>query len=1122
MTWFENDSNRKNHREGCGMKVSLHGFVSRFLAASALLLTLSFVVRGQSQVFGALGGSITDPQHAAILGATVTARSLATDATSTTKTDGAGRFIIDNLQPGAYEVQVSAANFSTVTQSRVVVEVGLVTPVDIELGVAGQSQTVTVSGEAPIINTEQSVFATNMNQEAINNLPINSRRWSTFALATPGAVPDGTFGDISYRGVSYIFDNNTVDGAANTQAFFAEEIGRTRMAYSTSLNSIQEFQVTTDNYSAEYGRAVGGVVNAVTKSGSNQIHGDVFYFNRDNNIGGAYSPFATAAVLQPNGTYLTEPIKPEDERQQMGADIGGWIIKNKLFYYFNFDDQIHNFPAVNVPTTPANFFAPIVVAMPASCGTATESGSGAPKTLTTGQILACRGFTQTQVNAAVTEINSTTGTSPRTGDQTIYFPKIDWKPTENDTVTFSYNRVRWFSPFGVQTGSVVARSIDSNGNDYVHDDRGIVSWTRTLGASMTNEARFIYSRDFEFEYTTPSLPGEPVSSLTGLSPQVDINSCGFSGATPTVTLACGFTIGAPYYLQRAAYPDERRVQGADTFSINKHKHLLKFGVDITHVGDFLNSYASGDQLGEFSYTYYQDFLSDYIASTNNINGGKSCTSTSSCTTYLIPCYNDYFQTFGPLAFNVDTLEMGFFVQDDWHLTTRFTVNLGLRWDHESFPSTVLPNAAIPQTTTFPNDKKDWGPRIGMAWDIFGTGKTVVRGGGGVFYGRITNEQIYEALTLTGSASGQLSPTIFPTTGTSNSTGTPTTGEPIYPNILPTYNASVGTPNITYFPADTRMPMAEEFDAILEHEISPNTVVSVSYIGSIGRFLPTGIDTNLPTPTTLNYSVVGGPLNGESVTVPFFAGLRPNPSYQQMVMYCTCVTSHYNGVVGQFNRRMRAGLQFNLNYTYSSNTDDGASSAAITSPTPVNPYNLRAEEGNSALDVKNRFVATVVWQPPYFEHSSNAFTHWVLGGWRFAVDQIAQSGIPFTQSISGNEPSGLGATVSAGGVTGGKTSTRVPFVERNINFLPPTVNTDIRLARSFHIWERAQIEFTAEAFNLFNHVDYTAATTTAYSTGGTAAAPTLTYNSTSLGALTAANNGVFIGARQLQWGARISF
>jgi hypothetical protein len=1110
--------------------LSLRGFVSRLVAGAALVMALCTVAYGQSQVFGGIGGSVTDPQQGAIPGAEVTAENVATTAKSSAKTDSVGRFLIDNLVPGDYEVEVSATNFATASDLHLVVEVGLVTPLDVTMVVAGQKASVTVVSDAPVINAEQGVFATNLNEAAINNLPINARRWSTFTLSTPGTVPDGTFGDISYRGVSYIFDNNTIDGAANTEAFFAEEIGRTRMAYSTSLNSVQGFQVTTDNYSAEYGRAVGGVVNAVTKGGTNQIHGDIFYFNRDNAFGGAFAPFATAAVLNPStGLYSVVPIKPVDERQQFGGDVGGRIIKNKLFYYFNFDEQLHEFPAVDIPTTPNDFFAAITVAAPTGgCTQAMNfSGTAAPK-ITMGNILACRGFTQAEVNTAVTEINSTTGTSPRTGDQTIYFPKIDWKPDDKDSITLSYNRVRWFSPFGVQTGSVVNRSIDSNGNDYVHDDRGIASWTRTLGATMTNEMRFIYSRDFEFEYTTPAGTGEPVSTLTGLSPQIDISSstgtsgCGYNTTTTPVTaLPCSWTIGAPYYLQRPAYPDERRVEGSDTFSWSKGRNLFKFGVDVAHVGDFLNSYASGDQLGEFSYTNYQDFLSDYIAATNHINGGLVCQSVQASVTYSIPCYNDYFQTFGPLAFNVDTTETGLFVQDDLHLTTRLTVNLGLRWDRQGFPAAILANSAIPQTSNLPTSDKSWGPRLGLAWDILGDGKTVVRGGAGVFYGRITNEQIYEELTLTGSPSGQLSPTIFPTTGSSNSTGLPTPGEPIYPNILATYNPSVGTPNITFFPADTRMPMAEEYDVIFERQIAPSTVVSVSYIASIGRFLPTGLDINLPNATSVNYTISGGPFAGQVVSVPFFAGPRPNPSYQQMVMYCTCVTSHYNGVVLQFNRRMHGGLQFNFNYTYASNTDDGASSAAITSNTPLNPQNLSLEEGNSALDIKSRFVGTLVWQPPYFEHSSNALSRWLLSGWTVALDQVAQSGVPYTASVTGNEPSGLSATVSSGGPTGGKTNSRVPFLPRNSFFLPRTVNTDLRLARSFHLWERAQIEITAEGFNLFNHVDYTGEVSGAYTTGGSAAAPTLTYN-TSFGALTAANNGVFYTARQLQMGAKFSF
>ena len=153
-----------------------------------------------------------------------------------------------------------------------------------------------VTAETPIINTDQSDFSTNINQTTIANLPTNTRRWSTFALMTPGAAPDGNFGLVSFRGISGLLNSNTVDGGDNTQAFFAEERGRTRLAYSVSADAVREFQVTTSNYSAEYGRAAGGVVNAVTKSGTNELHGSGFYFFRDNKLG-ASNPFQTQTVL---------------------------------------------------------------------------------------------------------------------------------------------------------------------------------------------------------------------------------------------------------------------------------------------------------------------------------------------------------------------------------------------------------------------------------------------------------------------------------------------------------------------------------------------------------------------------------------------------------------------------------------------------------------------------------------------------------------------------------------------------------------------------------------------------------------------------------------------------------
>ncbi len=241
-------------------------------------------------------------------------------------------------------------------------------------------------------------------------------------------------------------------------------------------------------------------------------------------------------------------------------------------------------------------------------------------------------------------------------------------------------------------------SIDSNGDDYVKDDRAIAKWTSTIGAWATNEARFIFSRDFEFEFPTPSLPGEPVSSL-GYSPEADIFGCGY-GASGT-TLACTYYIGTPYYLDRYDYPDERRIQGADTFSISKGKHLIKFGFDLIRTSDLLNAYVSGDQFGEYEYNDLGDYISDYLTAVDKLP--NACLSSAGAS---IPCWDEYLQTVGPLKFTVPTLETGLFIQDDWRVLPRFTLNLGLRWDHEALPSPVLPNPAIPQTEPrFPATKR---------------------------------------------------------------------------------------------------------------------------------------------------------------------------------------------------------------------------------------------------------------------------------------------------------------------------------------------------------------------------------------------------------------------------------
>ena len=314
----------------------------------------------QSTTDGAIGGTVTDPSGGVVPNASVSTENLGTAAKETGTTDGSGRYQIIHLQPGMYSLEITASGFGAFKALHVTVEVGRTTTIDAKLDVKTASETVVATAEAPVMVTDSADFSTNINTTTIENLPVNARRWAWFALSTPGAVPDGGFGLVSFRGISGLLNNNTVDGADNNQAFFSEERGRTRISYSSSEASIQEFQINTSNYSAEYGRAAGGVVNAVTKSGTNQIHGQAFWYDR-NSDWGAINPFQTHLVKG-----VATPFLPEDKRHQFGGGIGGAIIKDKLFWFFSADQQLRPFPAVANSGVPGAVFAPLTTAAPAA------------------------------------------------------------------------------------------------------------------------------------------------------------------------------------------------------------------------------------------------------------------------------------------------------------------------------------------------------------------------------------------------------------------------------------------------------------------------------------------------------------------------------------------------------------------------------------------------------------------------------------------------------------------------------------------------------------------------------------------------------------------------------------
>src|SRR5712692_4263489 len=750
---------------------------------AGLVLSLSTTAAAQSTTDGAIGGTVSDQHGGVVPQATVTVRNIETNKEETGTTDDTGRFRVVGLRPGTYTVTVIASGFAPYKAQNIIVEIGRVTPVDIPLAIGTATETVEVRGEAPVVDTARQDFANNINQVSINELPINGRRWSNFALLTPGTVPDGGFGLISFRGISGLLNNSTVDGGDNNQAFFSEERGRTRLSYVVSQASVSEFQVNTSNDSAEYVRAAGGVVNTITKSGSNRFHGGAFYYIRDNTLG-ATNPFATQSVLV-GGVSTTVHIKPDDRRHQFGANLGGPIVKEKAFFFFSYDQQKRNFPGVAAPGSPS-FLNPITTSAP-------PTGCASPG-LSPGQTLFCRGITQAQTDAGLAFIRGLTGVVPRTGDQYILFPKLDWNITAKNVLTASYNRLRWNSPAGIQTQPVVTRGVASFGDDLVNDDFANLRLVSILSSHLVNEARFQYGRDNEFEFSQAPGPGEPTTGPGGKPPQIGIAS--FAG---------GITIGKPNFLERRAFPDESRVQFADSMTVNHGRHVFKFG------GEYNRAHDTSDNLftegGNYTYSRLADFLSDFAKP--NSCAGKGC-------------YSSYLQGFGPSKFEFATSDFSVFAQDDWRVVPRLTFNVGLRYEYERLPKPQILNPLAPQTASFPSDNNNFGPRVGFAWGITWDGKTSLRGGYGVYYGRIINSTIANAITNTGAPGAQATVFFRPAFA----------GAPTYPTV---FSSGSPTPskNIVVFSPNMQNPLIHEADLVLEREIAHNTVVSASYLFSRG-------------------------------------------------------------------------------------------------------------------------------------------------------------------------------------------------------------------------------------------------------------------------------------------------
>lgn len=536
----------------------------RLLILLLVLATAAVSAWGQG-VAGMAGvaGVVRDASGAAVPGAAVVVANEAMGIRRAMESNESGVFNAPSLPPaGGYSITVTHQGFATWEMKSFQLQVGQTQGFSVTLNVASTTTTVEVDATAPLISDSNVGVSQIVGQSQIDNLPINGRRVDSFVLLSPGVTEDGTFGLLSFRGVA---GGNAflTDGNDTTNSFYNENAGRTRIATQISQDAVQEFQVVSNGYSAEFGRAMGGVVNTVTRSGTNDVHGTAYWFFRNRTL--------NATDRYANG------LNAPEWRHQAGGSIGGAIKKDKLFYFVNTEIVKRNFPGqnriiINNLTDPTGNFIPA-----ASC------------TATAAQCTAAINFIQRQMNVLV----------PRTVSSAMGFVKLDWRPSDKNAFSLSLNAMHWRSPYGIQTQAVLTNGnmIGGNGNSTVETRYGKLSWTSILTPSMVNEVRYGWFKD---RLSDPAAGDLWPVETGGLSLSV-----------------AGAAVGAAQAYPRT-YPSEQRHQIVDNLSWTKGKHAAKFGFDFQTTNDWMNQLYNGN--GSYTYSNITAFAKDF---TGNTTGARN-------------------------------------------------------------------------------------------------------------------------------------------------------------------------------------------------------------------------------------------------------------------------------------------------------------------------------------------------------------------------------------------------------------------------------------------------------------------------------------------------------------------
>lgn len=941
------------------------------LTSITIIFLVATMALGQSQsTTGNIEGRVIDQTGAVVPGAAVSATNQDTGFGKTVMTDDEGNYIFVLLPPGKYKVEVAATKgFAAATYNNVSVTVGAKTSLEITLNVGGSVNVVEVAAGVGVEITRTSVSST-VSEAQVISLPTNGRNFLDFATITPGVVRDPTrSGDLAIGGQKGTLNSLQIDGASSDNTFFGQSSGRVgsgRAPSQFSIDTVKEFQVNQNGFSAEFGRAAGGVINVVTKSGTNRFTGSAFEYFRDESLN----------ARNPNLVAANRP-RPPGQINQFGGTIGGRIVKDKAFFFGAYEGQR------------SNLSNPVVV----------NSLVQAPAAV---QNLLRPKFEPYSQNR----------------QQDTFLVKTDFSINDRNQLWVRFNQQN-FTGTNLEF-SGLTNSFEHSGNSNVKTTTLTTGWTATLRSNWFNEFRFQFGRDKEPGLANSTDPEVTLASGTSISETLNFGRNNFSPRETTI----------------------KRYQFINSQTYLAGNHPIRYGVDLMF--DNIFNFFPGLFSGSYNFTSYANFAASSPSRYRQSFAGAGTTGGTT---------------------RPNNREYGFFIQDDWKVTPKFTLNPGLRYDYQSIakPQIQNPNAALLaagyDTSFGPKDKNNFGPRIGASYAF--NEKSVLRGGYGIYYGRTP-------AIMTGTAHSQNGVQVI-AIDINCATAPPGTC-PTYPAVFPSLPTTVAavTPNLYVFDRKYKQPFTHQGRIQYERQLARNLFFSAGYTIYRGDDISRTRNVNLNAAVAQSVFIwtpnPGSTQTTETLTVMRHPSARPNSSFQRISLFESSAKSLYQGMTLELNRRLASKWSFTASYTLSKAKDNKPDQTSVVpgggddGKIAEDQLGLTGEYARSDLDVRHRFIFSPVYDTGRF-NSDNAVARALLSDYVITGIFTAQSGFAYSAGVTG-DPNGDGNTAND----------RAPGTRRNGFSTPASWIVDLRIGRAIRFGERAKVTLFAEGFNLMNRAN----------------------------------------------------